>query len=466
MPEMPVPIICGDKINSFSDYEDAIPVNMIAVMRDIEKATGYLYSHDGLTQIRVGAGIDRGALFNERMNRSFRVSGEKLIEITATNSNVPLILGDIPGADLVSMPYSFNSFLVIAAGAAYRYDGTTLTQITDPDLGQPIDGTQLDGYYVFTDGEYLYHTDINDETSIDPLKFATSELSPDKTIAIGRTQDDLLVVFNRYTTEYFINQANEQFAFSRLNQKAVSSGIVGTKCWCEMDGNLFILGGRKEERVSVHIMGTGQTTNISTRLIDSIIEKYTENELFTAKLEARTSSRDQLLYVRLPNDTLVFNQSVAKKLGIGAAWSRLESLGGNWRAVNINYDPVINDWICGDSAGPNIYRLDKFTATQFDYPVDSYFYTPLIPIESASIDQIELNTISGFGVEGTSLFVSTTRDGAQYSQEWSREVTVLHDYDHRYIARRLGYVRKKIGFKFRAHHRDKINISGLMVTYD
>lgn len=477
MPQMQVPIIVGDKKSKFSDYEDGIPVNLIAVARDIENATGYLYSHDGLTQLFLGRGADRGALFNERMGRSFRVSGQFLIEIVDDGA---VVIGDIPRAgfegdgdpdtpppyaDYVSMPYSFNSFIIVSIGKVYRYDGTNLIQINDPDLGTPIDATWIDGYYFFTDGEHLYHTDIDDETSIDPLKFATSELSPDPTKAVGRTQDDLVVVFNRYTTEYFVNQGNEQFAFSRLNQKAVSAGIVGTKCWTEMDGNLFILGGRKEERVSVHILGSGQTINISTRLIDAIIDQYTETELSHAKLECRTSDRDQLLYVRLPNETLVFNQSIAKKFGIGVAWSKLETNGGNWRAANIIYDPVLNCWLCGDNAGPRIFKMDKDTASFDGQSIDSYFYTPLVPIESASVDQVELNTVSGFGDKSTALFISTTRDGAIYSQEYSKYVSVFQDYDYRYIVTRLGYVRKSIGFKFRAHHKDKINVSGMSIIY-
>ena len=463
--ELPVPIICGDKSVKYSDYEDGVPINMIAVARDIQ-GEGYLYSHDGLTQVVIGQGFDRGALYNERMKRSFRVSGVKLIEITGVSILVDApVIGDIPGAGLVSFAYSFNSLMIVAAQRAFRYDGTTLAEMTDPDLGNPIDVAEIDGYYVFTDGEYIYHTDIDDETSIDPLKFATSELSPDPTKGLGRTQDDLLIVFNRYTTEYFINQANEQFAFSRLSQKAVDAGIVGTHAWTQMDGNIFILGGRKDEDVSVYLLGTGQTLSISKRLIDSIIGQYTELELYDAKLESRTAKRDQLLYIHLPNETLVYNQSIAKKFGVGVAWSILQFNGGPWRAINIAYDPKLNMWIAGDRYDTKIAKLDESLASQYGESIDSYFYSPLVPIESASVDWVELNTISGFSAEDTYLFVSTTRDGAAYSQEHFNEVSVPLDYENRYIPRRLGYVRKKIGFRFRANHKEKINVSGFMVSY-
>jgi len=462
MPEVKVPIICGDKIGEGNDYYDAIPVNLIAVMRDIEGSTGYLHSHDGLL---LGNGFlsgdgDRGALYNERMNRSFRVSSylHELAVGSTTQIGTP-----IPGVEQVSMPYSFNSFLIIGGGNVYRYDGAIFSQMTDPDIGQPIDGAWIDGYYVFIDEEYIYHTDINDETSIDPLKFATAEISPDKNKAVGKTQDDLLVVFGRYTIEYFVNQGNEQFAFTRLNQKALSVGIVGTKCWVEMGGQLYILGGRKEERTSVFAIGTGQSISVTTRTIDSIIASYTEDELSLSKLETRTVYGNQLLYVHLPDDTLVFNSTVAQKLGINSAWSKLESNGGRWVGINIIYDPKFSSWVCGDYQTGDVYRLDQDSAAQRGLPVDSYFYTPFVPAESMSIDELEINTVGGFSTETTSMFVSTTRDGAAYSTEYSQELAIPLNYDKRFIVRRLAYVRKKVGFKFRAKHRDKLNVSGLIV---
>jgi hypothetical protein len=396
------------------------------------------------------------------MRRHFRVSGQKLIELTASGVTV---LGDIPGADLATMENSFNTVMIVAAGSAYLYNGSALNKITDPDIGVPIDGTWIDGYYVFTDGEYIYHTDIDDETSVDPLKFATSEISPDKTLAVGRTQDNLLIVFNRYTTEYFINQANEQFAFSRLTQKAIDAGIVGTHAWCELDGYVFILGGRKRESPSMHIVGTGQIVSIASRSVDKIIAEYSEAQLSGVKLEGRISERNKLLYVHLPDMVLVYNHGVAEKMGVDNAWSILRTAQTKWRGINGVFDPILNKWIYGDKFDSRIGYLNKKVASQYGESVHSEFYSPLIPLESASIDWLEINTISGFNTSDVNFFVSTTRDGASYSKEWSKEALATLDYDHRYIVRRLGYVRNRIGFKFRSYSKDKINVGGLRVSY-
>lgn len=459
MPTIPIPIINGDKTRSDVDYFDAMPVNMIAVQRDVLGSAGFLYSHDGVDLLTTGQGIDRGALYNERMGKHLRVSGQKLVDIVGSSANV---LGDIPGADLVSMDYSFNTTGIVASGRMFLYSGTALTEVTDPDLGAPISMCWIDGYYLLTDGEYLYHTDITNEASIDPLKFATSEISPDPTKAVGRTQDDLVVVFNRYSTEYFINEANEQFAFSRLNQKAVSVGIVGTHCWCEMGGEVYILGGSKNTQVSLMVLGAGQAVSVSTRSVDKIIAAYTEAQLSLCKIEARIERGDELVYVHLTNETLCFNSAIAKKFGLNSAWSYLKTGQNEWRCINGVRDPLQNKWVYGDKIDGRIGTLNESSAAQYDEPVHSEFYTPLVPMESMSVDSVELNTIPGFPATTESLFVSTTRNGNSYSQEWSKEVTVNANYNDRYIVRRLGYVRKNIGFKFRSLNKGKLNVSGLV----
>ena len=462
MPDVKVPIVGGDKVADDTDYYDALPVNLYAVMRDVLGSKGYLYSHDGLDLFGTGQGIDRGGFYSERMLRHFRVSGQKLVEVAASGVSV---LGDISGINQAVMACSFNTLLVVADGNAYLFDGSTLSQITDGDLGFPISATWIDGYYVFTDGEYIYHTDISSESSIDPLKFATSEISPDRSMAVGRTQDDLLIVFNRYSTEYFINAANEQFAFTRLTQKAINYGIVGPRAWTQIDGTIFMLGSRKSEGAGVHALGVGQVLPVSTRTIEKVIGQYTDSELYTAVVESRTSDRDKLVYVHLPNETLLFNHTAAEKMGPESAWSILKTGQSKWRGINGVFDPNLKQWFFGDKLGANIGTLNPKSAAQFGDSVHSEFYSPLIPIDSASVDELEIKTVSGFCSESVNFFVSTTRDGASFSSEWSQEIAAPYQYGLRYIVRRLGYVRNHIGFKFRGLHKDKINVSGLMVRY-
>lgn len=467
MTMLPVPIIKGDRTVNNTDYRDQLPVNMTAVARPILGASGYLISHSGLTSHATGLGVDRGGYWNENQEIHFRVSGTDLISVSTTGAVASL--GTISGTKRSSLAHSFTSQAIVADGRMWLFDGT-LTEITDPDLGTPIDVTWIDGYYFLTDGTFIYHTDITDETSIDPLKFATAEFSPDPTLAVDKTSDNQVVVFGRYSTEYFINRATNNFAFQRIESKALKVGVVGTHCETELEGNFYIIGGGREEAVSIHMISAGRYSSIATREISKILATYTEAQLADAVLETRVEDEDRFLIARLPNETLLYNATIARALGREHAWTIVKSdiLGDTkWRGVNGVFDPRIAKWIYGDNQDANIGTLDNTVATQYGNAIEAIFYTPLIDVESASIDQVEIDTIPGHQVNigDVTCAVSLTYDGLTYGKEWFRLYGQKHKYNNRFILNRLGYVREFVGFKVRCSAPERIAFTFIKMTY-
>lgn len=446
-------LIKGDKISQGleTDYRDNLPVNMTAVVKSIRGANGYMLSHYGLTQFATASGIDRGGIWNERLIDHYRVSGQKFVSVSTTG--VVDELGAISGSKRASLAYSFNTQAIVADGKMWLYDGATLTEITDPELGDPIDIAWIDGYYVLTDGENIYHTDITDETSIDPIKFSTSEFSPDPTLAVDKTTDNQWIVFNRYSTEYFENVASANFAWRRISGKALKAGVVGTHCETELEGRFYILGGGKEESVSVHYISAGTYTSIATREVDKVIATYTEEELADAVLETRVQDKDSFILVRLPRDTLLFNSTVALKFGIEFAWTIVKTGFGNdpWRAANGVYDARLSEWIYGDILDGRLGILDKTVGSQYGNQVESILYTPLVNLESESVDEIELDIIPGHQIDTSKVTtaLSTTYNGVTFGTEIWVLYGEKNKYDQRFIKYRLGYVRNFAGWKFR-----------------
>lgn len=468
MPRQAITLIKGDKVSLNTDYRDALPVNMIAVEREILGAKGYMISHPGLVSFGTGLGLDRAGYWNERLSIHYRVSGEDLISVSTTGATSSL--GIITGDKQASMTHSFNTQAIVVDGKMWLHNGTTLDQITDPDLGEPIDITWIDGYYFLTDGETIYHTNISDETQIDPLKFATSEFSPDPTLAVDTTSDNQVIVFNRYTTEYFINRATDNFAFQRITGKSIKVGIVGTHCETELEGTFYILGGGREESPSVHFLSSGTYTSVATREIDKIIAEYTEEELLDAVLETRVQDRDRFIIVRLPRETLIFNATIARTAGLSSAWTIVKSdISGEtkWRGANGVYDPRVSKWIYGDNQNTNIGILDNTVATQYGETVESILFTPIIDLESASIDQIEVDTLPGhqINVDNVTCAVSLTYDGVTYGKEWWALYGQKSNYNTRFILNRLGYVRDNIGFKIRCVSPERVSFLMMKVTY-
>lgn len=466
MPQAQVPIIRGEKAVNSTDYLDKLPKNMIAVAKEVRGAAGYLISADGLVSYATGAGLDRGGFYNDRQGILYRVSGNRLIKVSS--GGVVSTIGDIAPSGQASLTYSFNNQMVVTGGNAYLSDGSTVTQITDPDLGSPLDVCWIDGYFFYTDGEFIYHSLITDESQVDPLQFATAEFMPDGTLGVMQTQDNLVMVLGRYSIEYFINQANPQFAFSRIVQKSIKGGICGTHCKTELAGNVFILGGRRDESPAIHVVNAGSLSKLSTQTVDRIISSYTEAELATAVLEGRTDERDTLLIVRLPNHTLVLNVGAMQQVGIQNAWTTFSYGidGDKWLGANGVFDPRINKWTYGSAYDSGLFLLDKATGQQNGSASEYEFSTPLIPLGKVRIGTIELNTIPGFNLETVRIFMAVSTQGVFDGMEYSEVYATPLGYGDDFIIRRsVGFVSREFTLNFRCVSKDKINVSNLVINY-
>ncbi len=462
-----IPLIKGEKIGVETDYRDNLPVNMTAVIKKVRGANGYMLSHPGLESFGSGSGIDRGAEWNARQLEHFRVSGGKFISVSS-NGGVTEI-DDVSGSEQASLAYSFNTQAVVADGRMWLYNGTTFDEVIDVNLGNPIDITWIDNFYVMTDGENIYHTDINDETAISDSQFDTSQFSPDPTLAVDKTSDDQLIIFDRYTTVYMIQQFTEDFAFQWIKGKSIKVGIVGTHCETEMEGVFYILGGGPEESTSVHFITAGTYTPIATREVDIIIEEYAEDELSTAVLETRTEKKDKFIVVRLPRHTLLYNKTVAMKFGVEFAWTIIKTglNDGPWRGANGVYDPRISKWIYGDIIDSRLGKLNGDIAPQYGEKQEYLLWSPLVNIEGASVDRLEVDTIPGHQVDSdeTTVSVSLTYDGVTYGKEWYQLYGEQSEYNQRFILNRLGYVRNFFGYKLRSVTSEKLAFSMSNITY-
>jgi hypothetical protein len=468
--ELPVTLIKGDKVSDKTDYRDNLPQNYYAVRKDILGARGYMLCYPGLTLFGTGFGTDRCAIYNERFEKQYRVSGTKFCSVSS--SGLVTEIGDVSGSSQARMHdlYSFNTQGIIADGNFYLYDATNgFRQVTDSDLGNPIDGVWVDGYYFMTDGEYLFHTDIDDEEAIDPLKFATAEFMPDPSLGIEKTQDNKVLVFGRYTLEYFRNDASSDFSFIRIDSRAQKIGIVATHAKCESEGNFYITGGRRNESLGIYSISIGSSTKISTREIDILLEQYDEPDLSDMRMESRSEKGTNFIKVHLPNETFCFNVGVAKTIGIDYAWTILKSgvTGVSlYRAINGVFDAKVGKWIYGDKRNTNIGYLDDSVFTQYGDVQEGILYTPFLNLKYFSIDEIDIYTIPGHTTtDDAKVGFSITYNGLTYGKEWFAQYGEQGKYLERFILRQIGYVDDWIGLKFRVASKSRTAFGLMRITY-
>lgn len=462
MTEVIANLIKGDSIGVETDYRDALPINMTAVVKQMFGANGYMLQHPGLTKYSEGIGIDRGGLWNERHGEHYRVSSGTLIKVDAAGAITAL--GTVPGLDTASLPYSFNTQGIVADGRFFLYDPANgLVENTDPNLGNPVDATWINGRYFFTDLENIYHTNITDETQIDTLKFATSEFSPDPTLGVGKTFDNKAIAFNRYSTEFFKDIASANFSFTRQENRAIKAGIVGTHCKVEIGNDWYIMGGRKAENVSIHVLNGANIVNVSTREVDKTIAKYTEEQLSISVLEARTVDNYAYLIVHLPAEVLIFNKTIAKAAGKEAAWSILSTgieKPVQWRGKFGVFEPRLGKWVYGDKRNSNLGILDDTAATQYDELSEWQLNTPFMYFNALSIDEIEVETIPGHSTDDdATVFISLTYDGMTHGFEYRKVYGEPSGFAKRFISYQYGHIDAWVSIKMRGASRSRMAFS-------
>jgi hypothetical protein len=410
-----IPLISGIYTDNGPDLRTSYPVNMMPVPKSNGISEGYLRPADGLISNGTGPGIDRGGINWE--GACYRVMGTKLVEVSATGTVTTL--GDVGGTGLVTFDYSFDRLAIASGGNLFYWNGSTLTQVTDPDLGTVLDMVWVDGYFMTTDGEFLVVTELSDPTQVNPLKYGASEADPDPVIALLKVRNEVYAL-NRNTIEVFDNVGGDVFPFQRIDGAQVQKGVLGTHACCVFMEQVAFVGGGRNEAPGIYLAANANANKISTQEIDEVLLSYTEAELSNVKLEARNDRNHKLLYVHLPDRTIVFDAS-ATELVQQPVWVTLtSSLSGfsPYRAKNFVW--AYNRWLVADPTSASIGYMANEISHHYGQTVRWEFGTMIVYNEGngAIFNELELVALTGRVSLGDNPQISTSYsvDGMVWSQ--------------------------------------------------
>lgn len=417
---MQIPILSGIKADTVADFRTQYPRNLVPVPMPQGISQGSLRPADGLTLFATGLGADRGAKRWDGV--CYRVSGSKLISVSSTGSVAAL--GNIPGAELVAMAYSFDRLAIVGGGTMAYWNGATLTPVTDGDLGTPHDVVFIDGYFVFCDDSTIGVTELNNPLAINPLKYGSSEADPDPIMRVLKVRNELTAV-NRYTIEVFDNVPSDNFPFQRIPGAFVSRGAIGRRAACVFEDAVAFLGGGQTdtgpEPPSVYIATNGSSAPIATQEIDTILRGYTEAELAACVVEAMVDKQHRRVLVHLPDQTLVYDAAASAVLK-EPVWYTLDSgLGAPAQYRARSHVWCYDRWLAGDPTGPSIGALDNSTGHHFGSVIGWEFGTLMLYNEGrrAIVLELELVGLPGrvpLGANPT-IWNSYSLDGETWSQE-------------------------------------------------
>lgn len=410
-----IPILNGIYTDNGPDLRTSYPVNMVPVPKGNGISEGYLRPADGIVANGTGPGIDRGGI--EWQGTCYRVMGTKLV--TVSEFGTVTTLGDVGGTGLVTFDYSFDRLAIASGGSLFYWNGSTLTQVTDSDLGTVLDMCWVDGYFMTTDGQFLVVTELSDPTQVNPLKYGSSEADPDPVVALLKVRNEVYAL-NRHTIEVFDNVGGDFFPFQRIDGAQVQKGAIGTQACCVFLEQVAFVGSARNEAPGVYLAANSQANKISTQEIDDILLTYSEATLEGIKLEARNDRNHRNLYIHLPDRTLVFDGTATEALG-QPVWSVLTSaIDGfsQYRARNFVW--AYNRWLVGDPASSAVGYMDDAISTHYGQAVRWEFGTTILYNggKGVIINELELVALTGRVALASNPQISTSYsvDGQTWSQ--------------------------------------------------
>lgn len=413
------PVLSGIFASTAPDLRTSYPINLVPVPKASGISNGYLRPGDGIRKLTSGPGTDRGGI--DWNGTHYRVMGARLVSISTGGSVTDH--GSVGNNSLpVSLDYSFDRLAIASNENLFYWDGSTLTQVTDPDLGTVIDMVWVDGYFMTTDGEHLVVTDLNDPTAVNPLKYGSSEADPDPILALKKLRNEVYVL-NRHTIEVFDNVGGNLFPFRRIEGAQIQKGVVGTKACCVYDETIAFLGGGRNEQVAVYRGANGNSVKISTHEIDKILGGYTEAQLSAAELEARNDGSHKFLYVHLPDRTLVYDAGATEQIGEPVWFVLVTATNGYARYQARHFVRVYDRWFCAN--GTNVGYIVNDISTHWGEKVRWEFGCKIVYNESrgAIFNEIELVGLTGSKYLTGNVSTSYSTDGITWSNERSISAT-------------------------------------------
>lgn len=443
-----VSIVSGIYVKG-ADYRQSYPVNYYPAVMSNGISKAYLRPSPGLVQFSTAPGADRGGL--EFRGELYRVSGSRLIKVSP--NAVVTDLGYIPGSGRVSIARGFDRFCIVTAGKGFYYiPESGLVEITDPNFSMATDVVFLDGYFVFTDGDFIFPAELSDPLTFDPIKFGSAEIDSDPIQSLEVVRNELHAVGST-TVEIYQNVGGAGFPFQRVKGAVITKGSVGRNAAVEIEDGLFFVGGGREEAPSVYIGGGGSARRISTDEIDKLLQEYTPQQLATITIDTYSSEGCYFVAINVPDKTLCFDIWSSATAGMPLWHIRTAAGEGDtpWRCSQ----PVrvYGKWIGGDPNTGRLCEIRNDVATEYGEVVFREFSTPLSFVDGNGFIVHEMKI---FGIPAPTqlavnpkMSISISKNGVEYGTE--RWVMSGKRGDHNYspVWRKIGRADKTMTARFR-----------------
>ena len=221
----------------------------------------------------IGPGRGNGLVFQEA---GYFVSGTKLIRINS-ELGVTEVGTLLTSFGYVTMSSNGNQLFIRDSAAGYNWNGTTFTQVTDPDYPPGRHSAFVGGFTVLENSASVGQFSVSDSynsASYQPLNFATAELSPDRAYVPFALHNELLV-FGEDTTEVYRLSSNPDFPFEPVLNTSIGYGVQAPRSVVQADNTVYWLSSNREGH-NVFLRLNGYIAHVvSTRELEEELAGFT-----------------------------------------------------------------------------------------------------------------------------------------------------------------------------------------------
>lgn len=338
-------------------------------------------------------------------------------------------------------------------GDGYRYDGTGVTQVTDPDFValKPTTGVFHDGYGVVNERDTgrFYISSNYDFTAWAALDFATAEAKPDNLVEII-SDKNLLWMFGDRTLEVFQNTGNSDFPFEPLRSAFSYYGAYANTVQ-RMDNTLVWFG--KNEfggRAILRLSQGADPVQVSDERINEWLDGLEQADI-DAAFSFNVWKRGHSWYCLTLPDYDDFGKTLVYDATSGAffewsTWCDSNDKHGKFRGTGQIFFANLN--LVGDNQTGKIYRMDPDVYTDDGLAIKRtrMMETMGKDLEYISWNALQLELETGKGTPGTdytmALRYSDDR-GRRWSHSLTRSIGEGGEYAKKVVWRRLGRSRRR-----------------------
>lgn len=367
-------------------------------------------------------------------------------------------LGTVEGTGRVSIANNGTQLMVLSPGGKgyiFTESPDTFTEITDVDFranGEPQHVVYIDGFFVITtDTKKFIVSSLNDGLSYNALDFGTAEADPDDIVAplVFKNQ---LFIGGSTTMEAFENIGGADFPFVRTGL-FLDKGIDAAFSIIVTSDTFMFIGGGLNESPAIWAFAGNTVQKISTTAIDSILQKFTKEELGQAFSWSYAQRGAYFIGFALPDTTLVF-ETVSQR------WherkSKVTDARGAVNTLRFRANSVITGYgfvLCSDSQDGRVGSLDPLVFAEYGVDIVRRMATQPFQnnMQSFTVPKLELTIESGVGndaVPNPKMRLDISKDGKTFGDDRTRDMGKKGQFDRRVIWRRNGRTERFDIFRF------------------